>query len=178
MAQGEAFGVPGFGGPAGADAGALAAGIETESADGHEDMARAGEDCDPFSLAGSPVFPETGAGHGCFQQAGIAQDIGDAAGTIQSAGGIAVASSVLIGGGLDVIGGLHGPVHGGRGVAGSDDSAVGKDGAGTVVVVLSSSWGIGATSKKADCGRKEDLAKVFHFKKGGRQGMAGRRWRV
>ena len=156
MADRESFGGAGFGGPTGADAGAAAAGVEAEAADGHEDVPAPGENGDPFALAGAAVFPEGGAGHGGFQQPGAAEHIGDAAGTIEAMGRAAVASAISIRSGLDFIGGGDRTMHGGGGASGGDHLAVGEDGARAVVVVLGGAFGRGAADQQGQRGQEEE----------------------
>lgn len=81
MAHHVAFGGARFGMPAWTIAAAVA-GVESQSADGAEDMATFGVDGDPFAGTGFSVIHEFAAGHGFVEKSGVNEHIRRGAGAI------------------------------------------------------------------------------------------------
>lgn len=69
------FGAPGDGFPAWSAASAGAAGIETESRNGHENMAVLNEDVNPVPVSFFSVVKEFAGGHLALHESGFAQDV-------------------------------------------------------------------------------------------------------
>src|SRR5687768_6066027 len=163
MPQLEALGASWLGHPAGTDVAAAVAGsVETEAADGHEDMPVAGEDGDVFAGPRFAVILEPLAGHAVLQKAGIAQHMGSRAGTVQPVTAPSVAATELIGQMIDFVGRLNNALHRPGHTPGGICFAIHDHGAGTAINTFGVFGRRGAAGEETKEGGSEDTGLVGH----------------
>lgn len=119
MPDAESVEFPWDGSPAGAYVFAVAAGVQAEVADGHEDVAVLGVNGDPVAWAAVAITAEGFGGHGTLDEAAGSQDVGGGARAIQPVAGFAMSSAILIGRILDGVSSRYGAMHHCRSIGGS-----------------------------------------------------------
>ena len=95
------------------------------------------------------------ARHGVLEEAGVAEDVRDAAGAVESVGRAAVTAAVLVGGVLDGVGGGDGAADGVGGLARGNDVALVNGSLGTAVAVGAGFGTRGAASEEGEDNAEE-----------------------